>query len=394
MIRLYHNRMAANEARAGAIRTFGLIDPHHPAPSEITGVLRARGPASSVPAGLYGELKRLIRQKGLLDRQPAYYGFIILVTAGLLAFSLAALFVLNSLWMQALNAALLAFIFTQVSFIGHDVGHRQIFKSVRKNNVVGLICWNLLLGMSSRGFTYRHNLHHARPNVFDSDPDCDLHFLTFSEEQGKRRRGLSRSLIKHQVLLLPLLAFVPSIVLRISSANFLFRASKRFPSVEVALIAIHVVWYGGLLYYAIGLWPAILFIAVNQVLFGTYLASVIATNHKGMPMLEEGAKLDFLLQQLLTSRDIKSHRLTDFWFGGLNYQAEHHLFPSMPRNNLREAATIVKQFCHERFLPYCQVSTRQFYGELFDTLRTVSSAAEHGNARVGEPSRPREKVPA
>ena len=386
MTLLFHNRIAANKARGGPIYTAGQSDRPHRAASEITGVLRVRGPTPSVRASEYVELKQLITQKGLLNRQPAYYGFSILVTAGLLAFSLAALVVLDSLWMQALNAAFLAFIFTQVMFVGHDAGHRVIFNSVRKNNVLGLICWNLLLGMSSRGFTYRHNIHHSHPNEFDCDPDVDLVLISFSEEQAKKRRGPLRLLVKHQVFLLPLLILVPSIVLRISAAQFLFRTYKRFPTVEVALIAIHAAWYGGLLYYAIGLWPATMFIAVNQVLFAIYFASVTASNHKGMPILEEGAKFDFLLQQLLTSRDIKSHRLTDFWFGGLNFQAEHHLFPSLPRNKLRQAATIVKQFCHERFLPYCEVSTRQFYGELFNTLRTVSASAKHEDTRVGEPS--------
>ena len=42
-------------------------------------------------------------------------------------------------------------------------------------------------------------------------------------------------------------------------------------------------------------------------------------------------RLDFLRRQVLTSRNVRGGRFTDFALGGLNYQIEHHLFPSMPR---------------------------------------------------------------
>ena len=43
----------------------------------------------------YAQLKRLIKQNGLLDRQPAYYTGKTVFTLGLLAVSLALLFVLG-----------------------------------------------------------------------------------------------------------------------------------------------------------------------------------------------------------------------------------------------------------------------------------------------------------
>lgn len=47
-------------------------------------------------------------------------------------------------------------------------------------------------------------------------------------------------------------------------------------------------------------------------------------------MVEEGTELDFLRRQVLTSRNVDGGALTDVFMGGLNYQIEHHLFPSMP----------------------------------------------------------------
>ena len=82
---------------------------------------------------------------------------------------------------------------------------------------------------------------------------------------------------------------------------------------------------------------AVVFIVVQQALFGLYLGCSFAPNHKGMPMLAADDQSDFLRRQVLTSRNVRGSWLVDFALGGLNYQIEHHLFPSMPRPNLRRS---------------------------------------------------------
>ena len=63
---------------------------------------------------------------------------------------------------------------------------------------------------------------------------------------------------------------------------------------------------------------------------------------------------DFLRRQVLTSRNVRGGWLTDLALGGLNYQIEHHLFPSMPRPNLRRSQALIAAFCQQRDLPYCR----------------------------------------
>jgi fatty acid desaturase len=87
----------------------------------------------------YVELKSVIKKQKLLDRQPAYYTCKILLTLSMLALSLTFLLITDSFWLQLLNAAYLAFVSTQLAFIGHDAGHRQIFQSARKSDLLGLI---------------------------------------------------------------------------------------------------------------------------------------------------------------------------------------------------------------------------------------------------------------
>jgi len=122
---------------------------------------------------------------------------------------------------------------------------------------------------------------------------------------------------------------------------------------------------------------AVVFMIVQQGLFGLYLGCSFAPNHKGMPILDAADQCDFLRRQALTSRNVRGGWLTDFALGGLNYQIEHHLFPSMPRPNLRRSQALIEAFCRQRGVPYCQSSLAGSYAQ----------ALRHLNA-VGRPARP------
>ena len=112
---------------------------------------------------------------------------------------------------------------------------------------------------------------------------------------------------------------------------------------------------------------------IHRALFGLYLGSVAAPNHKGMLVSDKDTQLDFLHQQVLSSRNVRAHPVTNFWYGGLNYQIEHHLFPTIPRNKLGEAQQIVKAFCKERGMPYHEARFLQSYQEIFRHLYQVSA---------------------
>ena len=47
--------------------------------------------------------------------------------------------------------------------------------------------------------------------------------------------------------------------------------------------------------------------------------------------------------------------------GGLNYQIEHHLFPSMPRPHLRRAAPTIRAYCEDHGVPYTQTGLLRSY---------------------------------
>jgi fatty acid desaturase len=320
----------------------------------------------------YAELKDLLAQQGLFDRQPVYYTGKALQNLSFLVLAVAILVMTNLFWVQLLTAAFLAFVFTQIAFMGHDAGHRQLFRSAWKTDVFGLLC-TLLTAISYSWWTEKHNQHHRHPNHLERDPDVQLRFLAFSTEQSRMAQGLRRVIVKHQAYLFFPMLLLQGFAMRFHSSKFLLSRRVRFPVIESLFMAVHVFIYLGLVFTLLGMWQGMAFILVHQTLFGLYMGSIFAPNHKGMLMLNGNSTLDRLRQQVLTARNVRSHPVTDFWFGGLNYQIEHHLFPYLARNKLKAAQATVKMFCQARAIPYCETGVIQSYRDTLRYLRHVSA---------------------
>src|SRR5918994_1176890 len=332
----------------------------NPAPPPV------QGSASHFRNNPYAQLKRQIKQNGLLDRQPAYYTGKMVFTLILLAVSLALLFVLGDTSYQLLNAAYLAFVFVQISLLAHDFGHRQFtFHSSRNNDWLTLIFGNFLLGLSRQWWIDKHNEHHGHPNQTDLDPDVDIPLLAFEEEQALQKRGLARFVVKYQAVLIFPLSLLQSLSMLRSSIEFLAAKKAKSTLVEALMICAHFALYFALLFSVLEPLQALLFIAVHRGLF--------APNHKAMPVLERDSKVDFLRRQVLTSRNVVAHRITDFLYGGLNYQIEHHLFPRLPRNKLREAQPIIREFCRDHSIAYHETGVLQSYKEILHHLHEVGA---------------------
>lgn len=321
----------------------------------------------------YAELKRRVQEKGLLDKQPGYYTFRILSTLGLLAAGIAFLLFVNNPPLQLLNAVFLAFMLQQVAELGHDVTHQQVTRTRWKYLSIGLFMGNLLLGMSREWWIGKHNRHHSNPNQLDSDPDIDIPVLAFTPEQAVSKRGLSRWITKYQAfLLLPMLP-LQALTLYGNSIVFLWQNKAKHEFAEVSLFVLHFVLYLGLIFSRLEPGWAILFILINQGLFGFLLAASFAPNHKGMLVIEANSTMGYLRRQILTARNILPNPVIDYFYGGLNYQIEHHLFPDMPRNNFGGARLVVKEYCAERGIPYYETGFFQSWREILGYMHEMGA---------------------
>jgi fatty acid desaturase len=118
------------------------------------------------------------------------------------------------------------------------------------------------------------------------------------------------------------------------------------------------------------------FLGVQLAVLGLYLGCTFAPSHKGMPILGPDTNIDFLRRQVLMSRNITGSHLITAAMGGLNYQIEHHLFPSMPGPNLHRAQGTVRGFCRHRGVPYTETSLLRSYGIVVRYLNRVGLRGE------------------
>ena len=141
----------------------------------------------------------------------------------------------------------------------------------------------------------------------------------------------------------------------------------------MTLLAVHFIGYGVLVLAVLSPARALMFLVIQQGVFGLYMGCSFAPNHKGMPTLAPDNELDYLRRQVLTSRNVRGSRVVDLVLGGLNYQIEHHLFPSMPRPNLRHAQPLVRAYCAELNLPYVETSLAASYVTVLRHLHGVGA---------------------
>lgn len=321
----------------------------------------------------FGPLRDLILAERLLDRRVGHYALRGgLILAALLA-TAAGTVLLSGTWWVLLLAPVAAIVSAQISFYGHDAGHQQISESRKTNRILGLIAANVLAGISYGWWQDKHLRHHANPNHEGLDPDVGEGVIAWSEEQAAKKTGFARWFAKHQAgFFFPLLT-LEGWNLNIAGLRSIKSRPAKSRTLEIGLLALHWGVYLAFLFIVLPVPVAIVFILIHRGLYGLNLGSAFAPNHKGMEMPPAGARMDHLRKQVLTSRDVTGGPLVDFMLGGLNYQIEHHLFPSMPRPHLKLAAPIIRDYCASIDLPYRACGPIQSYGECLAYMRQVGS---------------------
>ncbi|YCA66188.1 acyl-CoA desaturase [Microbacterium sp. JZ70] len=326
-------------------------------------------------AKAYTKVSQVVRETGLLRRARVFYA---LVGAGILVAlggAIAGFLLLGDSWFQLLIAGALGVIFTQVAFLAHEAAHRQILASGPANDRLARILAGSI-GMSYAWWDAKHSRHHANPNRVGKDPDIEIDTISFVEEDAAGARGLRRLITQRQGwLFFPLLTLEGVNLHYLSLKHLLSRGPVKGRWTELGIIALRFALLLTPLFLLLPVGMAFAFLGVQLAVFGVYMGASFAPNHKGMPVIAPDAKLDFFSKQVRTSRNIAGGWWATWLMGGLNYQVEHHLFPSMPRPHLAKAREIVRDFCATNDVPYTETSLLRSYGIVIAYLNRVGLAA-------------------
>ena len=337
--------------------------------------------ASRKTATLFSEILSRVAAAGLLKKKPSFY----IIRLAVISALASALWVAGGFVGLLTNqhgawillgfaiAGLLGILSAQFGFIAHEAAHRQIFRNNKANDWAGLILANLFAGLSYGFWQRKHNKHHQKPNFIDEDPDINIRVLSFTVESRNHKRGFERWLSDRQGYLFPLLLFFTGFDLLLDSFSSLKRKDRplKIRLLEFGLMLVRqtapyiamTLMFGWL--WAIALW------VFMMLMFGFFMGAAFAPNHKGMPLVPKDSKIDFFQRQVLTSRNIRGSWFTDNLMGGLNYQVEHHLFPSMARPNLAKAHKIVIEYCRENAIPLVEMNLLSSYMVVMRYLNDV-----------------------
>lgn len=254
-----------------------------------------------------------------------------------------------------------------MGFIGHDAGHYALSRKAWVNDLWGQIAMTVLCGMTFGYWRASHNAHHAHCQEVDADPDMQFGVIfSVYPNSANWHTPLGRFFLRIQKWAFWPLASFYWASLRYDAIRNLFIHS-RDTRVDRFLLPFHWVLLIVLPAFLVG-WQATLtaYLMLSS-LSSLMTASVFIPNHIGMRRVARGEKLTYLEQQITTSRNVSNHRWFDFYYGGLNSQIEHHLFPRVSHHRYRAMRPAVRALCLANGIPYREAS---FY-------RALAAVSEH-----------------
>ncbi|KAK6309407.1 hypothetical protein J4Q44_G00208700 [Coregonus suidteri] len=320
-------------------------------------------------------LRDRVEREGLLRARPLFFSLYLGHILLLEALALGLLWVWGTSWSLTLLCSLmLATSQSQAGWLQHDFGHLSVFKKSSWNHILQKFVIGHLKGASANWWNHRHFQHHAKPNVFSKDPDINsLHVFVLGDKQpveyGIKKLKYMPYHHQHKYFFLigPPLLIPVYFHIQILRAMFLRR-----DWVDLAWSMTFYLRFFCCYYPFFGLFGSVAMISFVRFLESHWFVWVTQMNHLPMEMDHERHR-DWLTMQLSATCNIEQSPFNDWFSGHLNFQIEHHLFPTMPRHNYHLVAPLVRALCEKHGVPY-QVKTMQ--QGLTDVVRSLKKSGD------------------
>uniref|UniRef100_A0A8C7G149 Cytochrome b5 heme-binding domain-containing protein n=1 Tax=Oncorhynchus kisutch TaxID=8019 RepID=A0A8C7G149_ONCKI len=279
-------------------------------------------------------LRDRVESEGLLRARPLFFSLYLGHILLLEALALGLLWVWGTSWSITLLCSLmLATSQAQAGWLQHDYGHLSVCKKSGWNHKLHKFVIGHLKGASANWWNHRHFQHHAKPNIFRKDPDINsLHVFVLGDKQPV------------EVVITIDLAWSMSFYLRFFCCYYPF----------------------------FGFFGSVALISFVRFLESHWFVWVTQMSHLPMEMDHERQQ-DWLTMQLSATCNIEQSTFNDWFSGHLNFQIEHHLFPTMPRHNYHLVAPLVRALCEKHGVPY-QVKTLQ--KGMTDVVRSLKKSGD------------------
>ncbi|XP_077066208.1 acyl-CoA 6-desaturase [Siphateles boraxobius] len=320
-------------------------------------------------------LRERLEAEGCFKTQPLFFILHLSHILLLEAIALMMVWYLGTGWINtAIVAVLLGTAQSQAGWLQHDFGHLSVFKTSRWNHLVHKFVIGHLKGASACWWNHRHFQHHAKPNVFKKDPDVNMLNAFVVGKVQPVEYGVKK--IKHlpynhqhkyfffigPPLLIPV--YFQFQIFHNMITHGLWVDLAWCISYYVRYFLCYTQFYGVF-------WSVILF---NFVRFLESHWFVWVTQMSHIPMnIDYEQHQDWLSMQLVATCNIEQSSFNDWFSGHLNFQIEHHLFPTMPRHNYWRAAPHVRELCAKYGVKYQE---KTLHGAFADVVRSLEKSGE------------------
>jgi len=262
----------------------------------------------------------------------------------------------HSTSMHVVGAALMGMWFQQTAFVGHDTGHNGITHNRKWDDIIGLVFGNTCGGLGIGWWKKSHNNHHICCNSIDNDADIQhLPFLacnpkivdkpfwsSYHDKIFNATDALTRFILSYQhIFYYPIILCFSRYNLYVQTWLHIIWGRSKMPGLEIITLCAFFGWFGAIVNTMPTGWEMFLYVFVSHSVAGL-LNLQITLSHFCTEVYygstynhANGISDGWLHTQLKTTIAIDNHRMMDWFHGGLQFQDIHHLFPRVPRHNLR-----------------------------------------------------------
>lgn len=307
---------------------------------------------------LFAELKSTVKAEGLYTKCPRRATVEFLIVVSLL---LISVYSVNN-FHPIITTVLFALTIMRSTFVAHDLIHGQYFASRQTNRKFSYLFANGIMGISRSWWENKHNLlHHTFTNIIGKDGDIDAAGGAFTG--GYHYPAWFHS--NQHILFWPLLTLL-YFVFWVQSLSYVI--TKKYWG-ELAILAVNAL-IPVYIVFSLG-WLGLATVIGMYMLWAAWFGAVIITNHLGLEMFPEEQYKDFTWLELQnrTSRNVRGGKFVHWFYGGLNTQVEHHLYPKAPRFYLLKAARITEEFCLKHDITYISKTPWESYRDIYAFLK-------------------------
>jgi len=344
----------------------------------------------AVPAHVvdFRQVRQELLRRGLFETNMRYYYKFATWYAFLFTFALWLSLCTDSVAARLLGAAVMGLFWQQLAGFGHDSGHSGVTHNFHTDHFLGSAL-AALMGISTCWWKRNHNTHHVTCNSVEHDPDIqhmpilavtpkvfDKPFWSTYYDKWVHMDGVARFLVsKQQFVFYPMMALARFNLYAQSWILLLGKERLHYRKLEIGALLVFASWL-----IAVVLAQPTWLLSVAWVLVshgvGGLLHVQIVISHWPMETYHNHAYNDasdeWYITQLKTTMNVDTPPLLDFVHIGLQFQIEHHLFPRVPRHNLRKARELVQEVAKKHKLPYHEPG---FFQANLETLQALASTA-------------------